>query len=302
MDNEIASYFNGTYVRELLKDFTGLEYFNDFIDTYMSMFSYENLPIGLESRDVEIALFFKTNLCFYFSEGLNRVVFCYYVPTNTYNEYMHPVKVNLIAFNGTVLETNYNYSDIVPIRDNTFGIPAFVSLKNKILKLATMDGTIDINMFLLRLPAVFEGNKEQANQLNNLYKAVNGFKIAIAGNKNTTNIIKQFDIKIPYSPNELLLARKNLRGIILTSMGINCDESKKERMLQAEAENQNAFSENIYEKRLNARKQAINEVNKRWGLNIVIKELKANEQAILKEGVNNDNSNGLTNNTDNENV
>lgn len=274
-ENIYGGYIEGVFNRDLMYC-TSITSLRDYIDKGTAMFYYDNLPENLTSRTIELALLYRPNICFWYSKALDRVILCQYIFDNIFDEYMQPLSVNLLAFNGVHLANNVPWHDIVPIRDNVMGIPYIFPLIERVRKVETAEKTFDIVMLMLRFGVAFEcESKESAQQLKAICKKVMDFEPAIFASKSKVlDKIHNMDIHPTCDVNELFLTIQNMLKLTYNSIGIYGDVSKKERLLKDEVANQNEFVDITYHERLQARQHAIDEVNKKWGTNIVLRELK----------------------------
>lgn len=285
-ENKYGKFIEGVYPREIFNNIT-MTSLRDYVDKATSMFYYENLPVDLTSRVIELSLLFRYNLCFWYSEALDKVVLCMYIYENELDIYLQPNKVKLMALNGSVLAMSVDFKDIVPIRDNVMGIPYIFPLLERVESVEIAQLTFDICMFMLRFPVAFEcESKEMASQVKEVFKQIKDFTPAVFTSKSKVlEKIHNMDIKPNANVNELYLTIQNMIRLLLNSIGINSDISKKERLVEKELESNDDFVNITYYERYQQRKLAVDECNKRWGTNIVLKELKKDidEYLVKKE-------------------
>ncbi len=269
-------YFTGTYIKEEQNEISNeeIKYIKNIACLSCEQFYYKNLPEDLTSQIIELALFYRNNLCFVKDNNTDRVVLATYIPNGNFNIYLKPDEVKILYLNGLTLYDNYKYDDIVPIRDNIMGIPPILCIKDYIQQLTIADRTFDITMFNLRLPMIFKGSQEMKAQLMKLYDKMNKFEPVIFTNsKGFKDVTESFNFTPSVNPIDLYDVIKELKNQALQTVGVYSDTGKKERLLVSEISSQNDFVDMIYQSRLRNRKEAINLCNKKFGTEIIIEEL-----------------------------
>jgi len=113
--------------------------------------------------------------------------------------------------------------------------------------------------------------------LKNLYEQYQGNAPVIYGNKNLTEILENFKVvstNAPYLADKLYEQKIKYINELLNILGIetNPSEQKKERLITDEVNANNEFSFFSNEMFLIYRQKATNELNKKYGLNVVVKK------------------------------
>lgn len=247
-------------------------YLHDVVNTKVSMFDYENLPNDLTSEILETAICFNSNLCFY-NSSIYGVCLCRYLPLGEYNIYWKPTFVQLLSLNGLTIAERVPFSDIVLVRDNRMDIIPFIYINEYVSKMVEMEHTLLKNVQLLKLPAIFTGNKQMISTFNRIIEDGLGFKPFSVTDGSVQETFQQFDIKLPVSPEEILSLYKNYKNMCLESMGIyGIETQKRERLLVDEVQSQTEYVDNIYQLSKMERERFIEECNNKFGTNIVLKE------------------------------
>lgn len=261
------------YFRELGID--NADYFRwvkDIMGIATSMFQYKNLPYKLTSQILEEALLFRNYLCFYKSQTIDEVVLCTYRYGGQYDLYWKPVKVDLFTLSGQPLATNVPYEDIVLIRDNTLDIIPFITMESWINKIIEMEKTLGILVKLIRFPTVLTGDKTEVAMLKQMLKKNIDCEGFVIGSKVSGNRLQQNDIKLPCDVDDMFNLIDKYKNLALGSIGVYGVEEKRERVVTEEITARNDMVDFVYTQRVEERKKAINECNKRWGLNIELLE------------------------------
>ena len=299
MSNNLKAAYNFNNLNELM-DRIGLsgkyidfKYLKGFVDTKISMFTYDNLPKDLTSEILETALCFNNRLCFYKSSVFG-VCLCRYLPLGDYNLYWKPTKVDLLALNGKSIATNVDYNDIVLVKDNTMDIIPFLWIVEYIKKINLSETTLEKLLKVLRLPAIFTGSKETIASFKQLIKKTLDIDAMTVGDKTLIESFKQFDINLPCELEDILAIYKNFKNMALESIGIYGTESqKRERLLVGEVQSQTEYIDFIYQSFLKCRKNFVNECNAKFGTNIILNE---NYKEFRKDEIEMQKESGMINN------
>jgi len=233
----------------------------------ISMFEWINLPESVDERYLELTLFNDGQAVFFEDEAIGHL--CLQCATGgQLNVYRVPIKRRAIADNG------YNKpltdKDSVIIWNNMLRQNSVLPIIEFSKKLWDIDQTIIINAKAQKTPILINCNEKQRLSLENVYMKYEGNQPFIFGNKDLDisafNVLKT---DAPYVADKLYQLKTQYWNEALTYLGIsNTNTQKKERMLTDEViRNMGGTIASRYS-RLNARKQACEEINKMFGLNI----------------------------------
>ena len=89
---------------------------------------------------------------------------------------------------------------------------------------------------------------------------------------------------MPYVADKLLEEKKKIENELLTLFGLNNVIEKKERMIVDEANANNDYINRNVDLLYKNRKQACDEINEKFGLNISVKRVNNIEEKIYNEG------------------
>ena len=241
-----------------------IHYVKDIMSTAVSMFKYKNIERirNLTSQIAEIAVMFSNFLCTYKHPALGWVL-CRYVVGSTFNEYLRPKHVNLMALNGQCLATNVPYEDIVLFRDNSMDIIPFICINEYIGKIHRVEETVFKTLAIASLPIALVANKKMANQLKQVAKNLGNSDPFITGDDSLLDVVKGFNIDVPVSPLDIYELKQKYRNECLSSLGIYSVEEKRERIVTQELVNQNDFTDFVYQDRKMERQRWVDEMNRR---------------------------------------
>lgn len=236
----------------------------------ISMFEWKNLPDGIDERFLELTLFTDGQAVF-FKDEIAEQYACLQVTTNgRLNKYRVPITRRAYAVNGYNKELTIDNSVI--IYNNRLRQPGIRYTNMYAKRLWDLDRTIDVNAKAQKTPILVQCTEAQRLTLLNLYKDYDGNSPFIFGDKNLDLTgLKSINTGAPYVADKIYTLKTQIWNEALTYLGIsNINIQKKERLITEEVmKNQGGTIASRYS-RLKARKQACEEINKMFGLNISV--------------------------------
>lgn len=238
-----------------------------------SLFTWEGLDevagIGA-SRFLELALyengrgvFFKDDELGYMALRVN--------PNDKFNVYMLPTKVICYSFE---YNKEKDFDDVVYIMNNNLQKPTLETLKLFAYRLYEVERTIDTNLLAQKTPILIEGDTKTILTLKNVYMQYSGNTPFIFGNKqyDLSNKLSVLKTDAPYLLDKLTLYKHEIWEECLTFLGINnANTDKKERLITDEVNSNNELINYYLNCFYKTRKEACEQINKKYGLNIQIK-------------------------------
>ena len=137
-------------------------------------------------------------------------------------------------------------------------------------RLYNIDRIIDVNANAQKTPVLVQGTEKQRLTLIHLYKEFEGNAPFIFGDNNLDlNALKVLQTGAPYVCDKLYQLKTQIWNEALTYLGIsNVSFQKRERMVSDEVTRSQGGTVASRYSRLNARRQACEQINKMFGLNI----------------------------------
>lgn len=267
--NNLQQYCNENKLRY---DAQWLRWIKDIMNTKVSMFTYNNLPNKLTSQIVENALLFNNFLCWYYEPNLGGLILCRYRYGGEYDLYWKPKTVNLLTLSGKSIKDNVPYEDIILCRDNSMDIIPFLTLNGYMEKIIEIEDTLSINTQLTRFPTVFTCSRKQLGTFKALFNDIKKLTPFVFGDKDVIDGVEQFDIKLPVPLTDIYDLLEQYKNMCLASMGIYGSDSKRERLITAEINANNDYTDFIYQGMLNERKLWIKQIKEKWGIDIQLVE------------------------------
>lgn len=245
----------------------------------ISVFKWDNLPEGVDERMLEFWLLRDGFVGFFYDEALKsderrRAPEGYAVLPmmiqGQWDIYEYPRDRRAYAVNGFNYECTEDNSVI--IYQNYLRVPMWLTLWQYAYRLAETQRTIDINCKQQRTARIIRCSDDQRLTYLNAAKEVDEGRPWVHGDKNLDlDAFQVFDITAPYVGNELQTYKHQIWNEALTYLGIeNVNTDKKERLISDEVVNNMGDVEAERFTRLNARKQACDEINRLFGLDVKV--------------------------------
>lgn len=247
----------------------------------ISMFTWENLPDSIDSRFLEKTLFVNGSAVFFKDSDLEQAHISDDVkePGGTYlalpvisggvfNVYNIPIRYRAYANNGYSKELDVNNS--VLIFNNMLRTNSTMICEMFARRLWNIDRTIDINVNAQKTPVIVQATPQQRQTMLNLMKEYDGNSFYIFADKNIDlNGLKAINVNAPFVADKLYQLKSDIWNEALTYLGVsNISYQKRERLISDEVNKSQGGTIASRESRLKARKQACEQINNMFGLDI----------------------------------
>ena len=242
-------------------------YYNRLVALSCAMFEWKNLPETVDPRYLELCLFGLGNAVFFKDEVLGYLALkcvaagpldCYGVPMVRTGYSDNGYNIGLDEKNSVIIWNNM-------LRTNSV-----LDVQYYAEVLSELDQTIKVNLKAQKTPVLIICDEDQRLTMKNVYTKYDGNEPFIYGTKALNkDAIKVLKTDAPYLAKDLYETKTQYWNEALTYLGItNISYQKKERLISDEAiRSQGGTIANRYD-RLNARRQACDEINRMFGLNI----------------------------------
>ena len=272
--------FNNEELLKISNNTTFQKYFNQFMLLALNMFQWENLPKGIETRHIEKPLIEHGYSFFYNDPNYGYVCLpCTITGFNIYNE---PTKVQI---NNQIIHRSMNIDEGVLILNNDLRTGLYPIIVNYASRLTEIETSINTNIFQQKFPFIVECSKDNEYSVRQMLKNIHENEPYILVKKKLDLMdIKIDDLSVPYVADKLLEDRKKIENELLTLFGLNNVIDKKERLIVDEANANNDYINRNVDLLYKNRKQACDEINKKFGLNINVKRVNNIEEKFYNEG------------------
>lgn len=267
----------------VLNNVTYLLYYNRLSELALSMFEWKNLPDTIDARFLEVNLFNKGNVLFFKDDILGFLCLPCTIG-GALNVYDIPTDRQAYASNG--YRAYCNEKDSVIIYNNLIHGNCIKDIEMYARRLYNLDRAIDINANAQKTPLIIQCDDTQKLTMENLYAQYDGNVPVIYAKKSLDKDgLSVFHTDAPYVADKLYELKSNIWNESLTYLGISNSTDKKERMIVEEVTRNQGGTIASRFSRLEARKQAADQINKMFGLNIEVDYREAFKEKSEEEGV-----------------
>lgn len=251
-----------------MNNYTYMQYAYRLMELSISMFEWKNLPEGIDERFLEMVLFTDGHAVFFKDDELGDYLALQCLINGKLNVYRIPIRRRAFAVNG--YQKQLTDKDSVIIFNNMLHTNSWLDVKMFAKRLYNLDRIIDVNANAQKTPILIKGNEQQRLTLTNLYKEYNGNAPVIFADKSLDmNALQVLSTQAPYVADKIYQLKTQIWNEALTYLGIsNVSFQKRERMVSDEVTRSQGGTVASRYSRLNARRQACEQINKMFGLNI----------------------------------
>lgn len=248
---------------------TYLHYYNSLTELSLSMFEWKNLPATIDQRFLEMCLF-SDGMCVFFEDDVLGYLCLQCMIGGKLNVYRIPMQRRAYATNG--YNKKLDGTNSVIIFNNYLHTNSMLDVEMYSKRLYDLDRAIDVNAKAQKTPVLIQCDESQRLTMKNLYKQYEGNEPFIFGSKGLdANGLKVLQTGAPYVADKLYELKSQIWNEALTYLGIsNTNVTKKERMISDEViRNMGGTIASRYS-RLESRRQAVEQINKMFNLNIEV--------------------------------
>lgn len=264
MPKKANSFESSAYINKITFDF----WCRRLQELAINSIEWINLPPEIDARYLELVLYGKGMAVFYRDDVVNLYVALQTEIGDRLNIYDIPNWRRAYSNNG--YGYNLTGDNSVIIFNNYMHTPTTIDMEIYAYKLYELDRAIDVNVKGQKTPRIIKCSENQRLVLENLFKKYEGNIPFIFGDKQMDfSQLEGIDIVTPYVADKLQIVKRQIFNEALTFLGIeNNSNEKAERMVTNESLSNMGAIEAQRNNRLNARKQACDQINRMFGLNI----------------------------------
>lgn len=266
-----------------LNDVNYIRYFNTLKMIATSSFKYTNMPNSVDVRYLELGLFNRGYMVFFYDEDLEK-----YLALNTtlgceLDVYNNPLSYVAYANNG--YQAQLTNKDSVIIYNNYLKQPTLMLCEYFAKRLYDFDSVIDVNVRSQKTPILIACNESEKLAMKNMYMQYDGNQPVIFTYKDfiTADNFKVVNTQSPYVADKIYQLKSNIWNEVLTQLGItNTTVNKKERLITDEVQRSQGGVFACRNSRLKMREQCINKINEMFNLNI---QVEFNDDVLKESGI-----------------
>lgn len=268
------------------------QYIERLTELSISMFEWQNLPVTIDARYMELALFSK-GMAVFFKDEVVGYLCLNVMATQPLSVYEIPLGRRAYSVNG--YQKELTDKDSVMIYNNMIHTNSVEMVRMFATRLYNLDRIIEVNANAQKTPILVQGSETQRLTLKNLYKEYDGNAPVIFGDKNLDiNALKAIKTDAPYVADKLYQLKTQTWNEALTYLGIsNLSIQKKERLISDEAIRSQGGTIASRYSRLESRRWAAEQINDMFGLNISVdfrEDFRQTDDEYIIEGESGDNN------------
>lgn len=219
--------------------YTNSVYFKQLVDIALGRFTWHGLPDSVDARYLECCLLFRGTVAFFWHDDLGRFLVAQWADNKIRNLYNNPTQfiINGINLPSITLDPQH----CVPIWGNATRTPETDFLVRMSDRLTDIDNAIDCGITLQKHPVLVASRESERLSMVNAFRQVKeGLPVIfgtedLAGLSDTLQAIDLGADKVDMI--KLMDLKSRVWQDALMSLGIDVvDQSKRERMIVAEAE------------------------------------------------------------------
>ncbi len=285
---------------EMLNNATFITFLNRIINIRTTLIEWDGLPETIDSRFLEMTLFFFGTGVFFSDEDPEiGYLFTKYTPRYPIDIYNNPTGRYAMANNG--FRRMLSNNDSVIIWDNFNRIPAYQMAASYAQRLTEVQRAIDLNTAAQKNPILLTTNDEREMTVRNILSKYNNNTVAILADKeffadkSFNSLVSSVDLGVEYKGDKLEAYKEALWDECLCSVcGINSVFKKKERAITQELDNAQEEANAVRFSIITPRKEAAEQIYKMFGLKLVPKFRVNNIEEVRSLGAVHNNAAGVS--------
>ena len=267
-------------------DLTFIQYVDALTELATTMFEWKNLPDTIDERFLELTLFSRGSAVFFKDEVMGYLALQCLIKGRL-DVYRIPIERQAFSVNG--YRKNLNNKDSVIIFNNYLHKNSELLVRNYANRLWSLDRIIDVNANAQKTPVLIKSSEQQKLTLENMYMQWDGNEPVIFGDKQLdTNNFQVLKTDAPYVADKIYQLKSQYWNECLTRLGIsNVNIQKKERLISDEVSRAMGGVIASRYSRLEMRRQACDQINKMFGLNVEVNyrdDFRQTDDEIMIEG------------------
>ena len=237
-----------------------------------NVFEFKNMPEYIDVAYLNRILVYNGSIAFFYDDVLKSVIALPYDVKGKLDIYNRPRTIMARSANGQYYR-NLNEGEFVIMYDNTGRYPIFNDIFQLADRIALCVRVEDVNIFQQKTPRYWLTNKDNELSVKNALNDIDGFMENVLAYK-TLDLenLSSVQAPAPYVTDKIDDHLEKLWGEFFRLIGVaNIREQKKERMIVDEMTASQGGTIASRYSRFEPRRKAIEEINKKWGLNIEVR-------------------------------
>lgn len=247
-------------------------YIRRFAEMSVNSYKWLNLPDEIDERYLELNVFRRGLAVFFHDDELGKYM-CLPGSGHGFLDWQdNPVRFNVVG--NQLYNKTLDADDVVPIWANRTRVPNYDILLWYARRLAEVETTVDINVKSARLTRILAASENMRLSVTNMLRQIDQGNptVFVEPDMTESDVLSVLDMGA--NPEHIIsvqMVKNRIMNDAMTFLGINTSNTdKRERMNSDEV---NADEEQVRLNRnigINARQEAADKINKKWGLNISV--------------------------------
>lgn len=245
-------------------------YLRQFLTLAENVFIYDNMPDYIDTAYLNKTLVRQGAIAFFYDDVLEKVLALPYTSIGSLDVYNRPKKIQVYGRNG--YNNTLKEGEFVIMYDNNGRYPIYIDILQYAERYANVTRTMDINIAQQKTPRIWKTSTEKEKTVKDLANEVDGNieKIVTYDNINLDDI-ELVLAPAPYVTDKLQDQKDKIWSEFLRLIGIsNLSFQKKERNISDEIQAMQGGTIASRYERFEPRKKAIEEINKKFNLQIKV--------------------------------
>ena len=243
----------------------------------LNRFRWENLPDGITSRNIEMALF-KSGQAF-FTDTKEYGLICLPCSATGFNLYGDPSEV---LVTGIGYSESFNVDKGVLIRENDLLYPPLIHLLHYMDVMTKVDDTVLMNLGQQKFPIIFTKTSNTQLSIEQFQQDIfdsyfpvqivdKNMEKALGNGNGTLDTVKALKTEAPYLLDKLQDFKHDKESELYTFLGVNnANTDKRERLITSEVEANNGQILLALDVAFKNRQLACKQINEKYGLNVKV--------------------------------
>ena len=258
----------------LMNNDTYIDYLERMKKICLSLFEWENLPKTMNSRFLEMCLFYNGQAALLYDDDYG------YINTMAadggyINIYGLPTEIQCYSYQFNQRRSLYltdtgeeKGKECILVLNNYERIPTCSTIYLFAYRLAEAQRTADVNIKAERTPVLITTDQKQLYTLKKMYEEFDGNSPAIFADKNvlTPDALKALKTDAPYIADKIMDYKREIWNEFLTFIGVSNLSEKRERLVTSEVDSNNELLNLNLQSLLTTRKEACKQFNEKYGL------------------------------------
>lgn len=259
------------------------KWFTQLYGAAIAAWQWDGLPDSVDRRFLEKTLFWQGRSLFFRDEIMGELALPM-VDSGTIDVYGLPLRRTAIASNG-YYRPDLTRDTSVIIWNNLMHTPDHIALRMYAQRLAEIDRTIDVNLNAQKTPIAITCAENEKVSIVGAYDRMQANVPAIISAKTVAPNISVLKTDAPYICDKLQTLKRQTLQEAFQYLGIEANTNEKaERLVSNEVTANLGGVEAMRNVRLQARRQAAEEINRRFNLNVTVDFRSGLSLARIMEG------------------